>query len=88
MKSHELAKILLENPDVELICQKDSEGNGYSPLSGVDFEVVYVQDEDNSWYGECYDINWEAEDACMTKKEWASLKKKLKNKYAVLYPVN
>lgn len=44
MKSHELAKLLLENPDVELICQKDGEGNGYSPLCGVDFDVVYVPD--------------------------------------------
>ena len=86
MKSHELAEILLANPDVELIVQKDSEGNGYSPLSGVDFNVIYVAD--STWCGECYDADCGAEDAGMEKKEWAALKRKYKNKHAVLYPVN
>lgn len=86
MKSHELAQILLANPDVELICQKDSEGNGYSPLSGVDFNVVYVPE--TTWYGECYDADWSADDAGMEKKEWTALKRKHKGKHAVLFPVN
>lgn len=86
MRSHELAKLLLEKPDVELICQKDSEGNGYSPLSGVDFNVMYVPEQ--TWYGECYDADWSAEDAGMEEDEWEALKKEHLNKYAVLYPVN
>lgn len=32
----ELIEVLSElNPEAEVICQKDSEGNGYSPLSGA-----------------------------------------------------
>ena len=86
MRSHELAQILLANPDVELIMQKDSEGNGYSPLSGVDFNVIYVAD--STWDGECYNADWTADDVCKDKKEWTALKRKHKSKHAVLYPVN
>ena len=86
MRSHELAKLLLENPDVELVCQKDSEGNGYSPLSGIDFDVIYMPD--TSYSGEYYSTNWSAENACKTESEWAELKKEHASKYAVLYPVN
>ena len=86
MRSHELAKLLLENPDVELVCQKDSEGNGYSPLSGVDFNVMYVAD--NTWCGECYNGDWDADEAGMEEDEWLDMKKKYMNKHAVLYPVN
>lgn len=85
MKSHELAKLLLANPDVELICQKDSEGNGYSPLSGVDFDVVYVPD--STWSGEVYSTEWSAEDADMDETEWEAIKKEHAG-YAVLYPIN
>jgi hypothetical protein len=85
MKSHELAKLLLENPDVELIMQKDSEGNGYSPLSGIEFDAVYVPD--STYSGELYAGNSTAEENCMTEKEWKSLKEKHSG-YAVLYPVN
>ena len=86
MKSHELARILLAHPDVELVCQKDSEGNGYSPLSGVDFNVVYVAD--STWCGECYATTWTADEADMEEDEWAALKAEHGGKHAVLYPVN
>lgn len=33
-----------------MVCQKDSEGNGYSTLSGVDFNVMYLAE--NAWSGE------------------------------------
>ncbi len=86
MRSHELAKLLLENPDVELVCQKDSEGNGYSPLAGVDFNVMYIAD--STYSGECYSGEWSAEDACMEPDEWDEMKRNHMNKHAVLYPVN
>ena len=85
MKSHELAKLLLENPDVELIMQKDSEGNGYSPLYGIEFDVVYVPE--TSWYGEVYSKKFTADDNCMTEEEWERIKK-TNSGYAVLHPVN
>lgn len=85
MKSHELAKLLLEKPDVELIMQKDSEGNGFSPLSGIDFDVIYIPD--STWSGEVYSLDWSAYDSCMNKKEWEEAKKKHVG-YAVLFPIN
>jgi hypothetical protein len=85
MKSHELAALLLSKPDVELIMQKDSEGNGYSPLEGVDFGVVYVPDSTRS--GDCYSTECSADDNCMSEDEWEELKKS-NSGYAVLYPVN
>ena len=85
MKSHELAKLLLENPDAELICQKDAEGNGYSPLRGVDFNVVYVPC--STWRGEVYSTDWSADDADMDEDEWEDIKANHKG-YAVLFPIN
>lgn len=85
MKSHELAKWLLENPDVELILQKDSEGNGFSPLSGIDFNVVYIPD--STWSGEVYSLDWTADDNLMEEQEWEDIKKN-NSGYAVLYPIN
>jgi len=45
-------KELLKNVDDEriVILQKDSEGNGYSPLEGIDDESVYQAD--STWSGE------------------------------------
>ena len=83
MKSHELAKMLLEQPDVELICQCDSEGNEYSPLSGIEFDVVYVPD--TTYRGEVFSKDYTAEDNCMEEDEWEDLKKS-NSGYAVLFP--
>jgi hypothetical protein len=85
MKSHELAKLLLENPDVELIMQKDSEGNGYSPLSGIEFDVVYIAD--STWSGEVYSKCRSAAEHCMDVEEWKNLHKQSPT-HAVLFPVN
>lgn len=85
MKSHELAKMLLENPDVELIMQKDAEGNGYSPLEGIEFDVVYVAD--TLYSGEVYSKEYAAKDNCMSEEHWGQLKR-TNSGYAVLYPVN
>lgn len=46
----ELTKDLPE--EMEMIIQKDSEGNGYSPLSGIDDEAIYVAE--NTYSGEVY----------------------------------
>lgn len=85
MKSHELAKMLLEQPDYELVVQKDSEGNGYSPLLGIEFDVVYVPE--TTWSGDVYSKDCSADDNGMTAKEWKAAKDKYSG-YAVLYPVN
>lgn len=36
--------------DMEIILQKDSEGNGYSPLDCIDSECIYTPE--NEWSGE------------------------------------
>lgn len=42
------------NPETEVIVQKDSEGNGFSPLCDV-YDMFYMPD--NTWQGEVYDKN-------------------------------
>jgi hypothetical protein len=48
MKVKQLIKLLKDlDPDLQVILQRDLEGNGYSPLSGVDDEdVLYGEDDD------------------------------------------
>ena len=61
-----------EYDDCEVICQKDAEGNGYSPLSGVDDECIYIPD--STWSGEVMDARWTADEACMDEEEWKVMK--------------
>jgi len=70
-------KELIENfPDnMEVILQKDSEGNGYSPLSGIDMNVVYIPK-----------TSWTTEDVCMSKEEWKLIKSN--PRVLLLLPVN
>jgi len=70
--------------DMEIIIQKDSEGNGYSPLYGVDADGIYIPE--TTWCGECWDATWSADDADMEEDEWEELKKK--DRSLILYPVN
>lgn len=70
--------------DMEVIMQKDAEGNGYSPLYDVDSNAVYIPTE--TWYGTVYSMEWSADDACMDEEEWNSLKNK--PRCLVLAPVN
>jgi len=85
MNVGELKKVLEGLDDnMELIMQRDSEGNGYSPLSGAEPEAVYVAN--NTWSGVVYDTEWSAEDADMGECEWEQLK--AGPKCVVLFPIN
>ena len=85
MKVKELIEELQKmDPESELICQKDSEGNGYSPLAGADPNAVYIAE--STWSGDVYDTTWSAEDACMDEEEWEKLI--AGPKCVVLYPIN
>lgn len=53
---------------MEIILQKDPEGNGYSPLRGADPDCIYV--EDNTWSGLIYHPNETAERNDMEEEEW------------------
>lgn len=85
MKSHDLAKQLLGRPDAEVILQKDSEGNGYSPLYGVDFNVVYIPN--NTWGGDVYSTECSSDENCLEPDEWEEMKRTNSN-YVVLFPTN
>lgn len=85
MNIKELKEKINNLPDeMEVILQKDAEGNGYSPLSGADPEAVYVPD--STYSGEVYSMNWSADDACKTDEEWEEMKAKPKS--LILHPVN
>jgi hypothetical protein len=78
MRTHELARLLLDNPDVDIILQKDEEGNGFKRCRGVDFNAIFVEDE-------VMDLAWSADDCLLEEGEWEEMK--LTNpKVAVLFP--
>ena len=85
MKVKDLIRELqLMDPEMEVIMQKDAEGNGYSPLAGADPNGIYIAE--TTWYGEVYDATWTAEDADMDEDLWEAMLKK--PRCVVLYPVN
>ncbi len=86
MTAHELAKLLLEGPDIQVILQKDAEGNGYSPLSDIDSNAVYIAE--STWAGEVMDTGWAAYDADMEPEEWEAIKNNPELQCVVLYPIN
>jgi rubredoxin len=70
--------------DCEVIMQKDSEGNGYSPLCGIAGGFYAAN---SSWSGDLYNVNWSCRDAGMEKEEWEEFKKNTP-KVVVMYPIN
>lgn len=85
MKVRELIEQLQSlDPEMECIIQKDSEGNGYSPLAGADPDGIYIAE--TTWYGQVYDSNWSASDADMDNDLWEAMLKK--PRCLVLFPVN
>lgn len=84
MNVKELKEAIQDLPDnMEIILQKDAEGNGYSPLEGANPDAVYVAE---TWYGNVYSMDWTADDACMEEEEWEEIKNKSRS--LILYPVN
>ena len=79
----ELAKC---DPEAELIVQKDAEGNGYSPLSGIDHECVYMPECD--WYGDVISTKWSPEECCMGHDPDHYDEIMAMPRCVVLYPIN
>lgn len=72
MKVKELIeKLSTLNPDAECIV---AQNDGGSPLNSIG--TTYVYTPENTWYGELYDQNWSADDACMEDEEWEEFQKK------------
>lgn len=85
MKVSELMSLLAEfDEDAEVILQKDSEGNGYSPLYVVDGNAIYVPA--TTWCGDVFSTDWSAEDADRDEDEWKELLKR--PRCVVLAPTN
>jgi len=86
MKVKDLIKQLSEmDPELDVIMQKDAEGNGYSPCAGADNDAIYVAE--TTWSGEVWTPSWSAEDADMEEDEWDEFKQK-HPRCVVLYPIN
>lgn len=85
MTVKELKKAIENLPDdMEVILQKDSEGNAYSPLIGADPNAVYIPD--TTYSGDVYSLDWSADDACMDEDEWEDIKSKPKS--LILFPID
>ena len=86
MKVKELIEELKkEDPEKDIILQKDPEGNGYSLISGVDGYCVYRTDD---YENTVYDTRWNAHDAGFdSEKEWSTFKNNNEN-CVVLYPMH
>lgn len=85
MNVKELKEALESLPDdMEVILQKDSEGNGYSPLSGADANAIYIAD--STYSGEVYDADWSADDCCMDQEDWEEMQ--ARPRALVLFPIN
>lgn len=89
LQLHEKLSKMIEDGvpvDTIVIVQKDSEGNGYSPLAEVDADAVYKAA--TTWHGEVYSTYWSHMDACFdSEQEWAEFKRNTP-RCVVLAPVN
>jgi hypothetical protein len=86
MNVKELKEIIANLPDdMEIIVQKDSEGNGYSPLYCADPDAIYIPD--STYSGEVYSLEFTAEDNCMEEDEWSTMKDE-HPRALILAPVN
>lgn len=80
MNRKELYEIIKDLPDdTEIILQKDSEGNDYSPLAGADPNCIYIPK--TSYNGTVYSTE-------LNEKDYDMDEIKSKPKVLVLYPVN
>lgn len=85
MNVKELKEAIADLPDdMEVIMQKDAEGNGYSPLRGADPNAIYLPD--STYSGQVYSTKWSADDADASENEWKDMLKK--PRVLVLFPIN
>lgn len=85
MTIKELKKKIKNLPDdMQIIIQKDSEGNAYSPLADINSNAVYVPN--STWSGDIYCTDWTTEEACLPESYWKEIK--YEPKALILIPVN
>lgn len=84
MKVKALIAILKKmDPDRVVVLQKDAEGNGYSPLEGVDDNALYSAD--STWSGE---VGYERLSKKMRAQGYGDEDIGHGEKAVVLFPVN
>jgi hypothetical protein len=73
--------------DMEIILQKNAEGNGYETIAGVHTECFYVKGS-SGWDAQLYDPNWSADDAGFDDEvEWEEFKIEHESgKVALIFP--
>lgn len=82
MKVKELIlELSLLDPELDVMLQKDPEGNGYAILEGAE---KAVWDADADYTGSMYNLSSTAEDNEIDKSDWENLKKN--NLVVVLWP--
>ncbi len=86
MKAHELARMLLEGPDVEILLQEDPEGNGYRSARGVDFEAVMFEQDYEIQVYKVYNLDWTADECCLDEEEWDKLKSDPDARVGIIFP--
>ena len=66
-----LKEIIANLPDdMEVVVQRDSEGNGYKTAYAADPDCVWSPDGES-----IFSTNYSASDNCMEEDEWETLKK-------------
>lgn len=69
----ELKKALEKVPDDRLVvCSRDAEGNGYSPLYEVDDDNIC--EAGDGWVSDMNSLSWTAGQAAMTESQWEAFK--------------
>ena len=81
-----LNKLPAQYDNCEVVCQQDAEGNGYSPLAGIDPFTVYIPE--TTFSGNVYSTSYSAADNCMEEDEWEKIKNDKSLAAIVLFPVN
>lgn len=83
MKVSELIEALSElDQELEILLQKDGEGNGYSAL-GCLGEAIVVKEK---YEYHVYDLGWSADDCCLDEDEWEQMKSDKSLRMLVLSP--
>ena len=85
MNVKELKALIVDLPDdMQIILQKDSEGNGYSPLEGGDSDAISVS---GKYFDlQVYSAAWTADECCLDEDEWEELKRLPRS--LILFPEN
>lgn len=79
-----IEQLKMYDPEMDIVIQKDSEGNGFSPMAGADPNGVYVAE--SAYGGQVFDAEWSADDCGFEEEEWNELLDQPRT--LIIYPIN